>query len=74
MESLCIAIYNVTFTKITVENTSYTNMYSTTANVTSITMSNLTIGEKYFFTVAGVDAEGREGEDSVPSQIVTFES
>ena len=74
MESLCIAIYNVTFTKITVENTSYTYIYNTSTNVTSITMSNLTIGEKYFFTVAGVDAEGRVGEDSVPSQIVTFES
>ena len=74
MESSCIAIYNVTFTKVTVENTSYTYIYSTTANVTSITVSNLNFGERYLFTVTGIDAEGRVGENSVPSQIVTFES
>ena len=73
-ESSCITIYNVTFTKIIVENTSYAYMYSTSTNVTSITVSNLTTGEKYFFTVAGIDAEGRVGEESVPSQIVTFKS
>ena len=39
-----------------------------------MTVSDLAKGAEYFFTVAGVDAEGRVGEESVPSQIFTLNS
>ena len=39
-----------------------------------MTVSDLTKGAEYFFTVAGVDAGGRVGEESVPSQLITFDS
>ena len=33
-----------------------------------MTVSDLTQGAEYYFTVAGVDTGGRKGEKSVPSQ------
>ena len=39
-----------------------------------MTVSDLTKGAQYFFTVAGVDAEGRVGKESVPSQTVRIQS
>ena len=43
-----------------------------TTNSTTIskTVTNLTQGLEYSFTVAGVDAGGRVGKDSVPSYII----
>ena len=67
-ESTCATMYTITLTNITEGNTSYT--YNATTNTTSITLSDLTQGAEYFFTVAGVDEEGRVGEESVPSQTV----
>ena len=39
-----------------------------------MTVSDLTQGAEYFFTVAGVDAEGREGESSDSSSSVMLDS
>ena len=39
-----------------------------------MTLSDLTKGAQYLFTVAGVDAEGRVGEESVTSEIVKLKS
>ena len=67
-ESSCATMYTITLTNITEGNISYT--YNTTTNTTNITVSDFIKGAEYFFTVAGVDAEGRVGEDSVPSQTI----
>ena len=67
-ESSCVTMYTITLTNITEGNTPYT--YNTTTNTTSITVSDFVKGAEYFFTVAGVDAEGRVGEESVPSQTI----
>ena len=69
-ESNCITMYTITLTNISEGNTSYT--YYTATNTTTITVCDLTKGAEYFFTVAGVYAEGRVGEESVPSQIAKF--
>ena len=39
-----------------------------------MTVSDLTKGAEYFFTVSGVNAEGGVGEVSVPSQTVQLKS
>ena len=71
-ESICISIYTVTLTNITEGNISY--IYNTATNTTNMTVSDLTEGAEYLFTVAGVDAEGTVGEESVPSQTVRLQS
>ena len=71
-ESICISIYTVTLTNVTEGNISY--IYNTATNATSMTVSDLIEGAEYFFTVAGVDAEGRMGEESVPSQTFRLQS
>ena len=71
-ESICITIYTITLTNITQGNSIYS--YNTTTNTTSMTVSDLAKGAEYFFTVAGVDAEGRVGEESAPSQIFVLNS
>ena len=71
-DSLCVTSYTLNLTNVTNDNTSYT--YNTTTNTTSMTVSDLTQGEDYFFTVAGVDAEGREGESSNSSSSVMLDS
>ena len=71
-DSLCVTNYTLNLTNITEENASYT--YNTTTNTTSITLSDFTQGAEYFFTVAGVDAEGREGEVSNSSSSVMLDS
>ena len=69
IDSSCITTYTLTLTNITDEgNTSRT--YNTTTNTTHITLLDLTKGAEYYFIVAGVDAEGRVGEESVASEIV----
>ena len=70
--SLCVTSYTLNLTNVTEENTSYT--YNTTTNTTSMTVSDLTQGAKYSFTVTGVDAEGRVGESSDLSTIVKLDS
>ena len=45
-----------------------------TTNTTSMTVSNLTQGAEYSFTVAGVNAEVRVGEESVPSELATLDN
>ena len=71
-ESICVIIYTITLTNITERNSAYN--YKTNTNVTNITVFDLTEGAKYFFTVAGVDAEGKMGEESFPSQIAQIYS
>ena len=71
-DSLCVTSYTLNLTNVTEENASYT--YNTTANTTSMTVSNLTQGAEYSFTVAGIDAEGREGERSNSSSSGILES
>ena len=39
-----------------------------------MTVSDLTQGPDYSFTVAGIDTGGRVGEESAPSQLITFDS
>ena len=72
IDSLCVTSYTLNLTNVTGENTSYT--FNTTTNTTSITLSDLTQGAEYYFTVAGVDAEGRVGECSNLSTSVMLDS
>ena len=39
-----------------------------------MTVSDLTQGASYSFTVAGIDTEGRVGGDSVLAQVITLDS
>ena len=71
-ESMCVSSYLITLINITEGNTSYT--YNTTSNTTNLTVSDLTLGADYSFTVAGVDAEGRLGEKSALAGVITFDS
>ena len=71
-DSLCVTSYTLNLTNVIKENASYT--YHTTTNTTSMTVSNLTKGAEYSFTVAGVDAEGREGESSNSSSSFMLDS
>ena len=71
-DSLCVTSYTITLTNITEENTLY--VYNTTTNTTSMTVSDLTQGAEYSFTVAGVDTGGRVGEKSAASNPVMFSS
>ena len=72
IESPCVAKYTITLTNITEGNTSYT--YNTSTNATSITVSDLTQGASYSFTVAGIDARDIVGEISVLAQVITLDS
>ena len=45
-----------------------------TTNTTSTVVSDLTQGTEYSFTVAGVDIEGRVGEESVSAQAITMDN
>ena len=67
----CVQKYTITLTNITEGNASY--VYNTTTNTTNITLSDLMQRAEYTFTVAGVDAEGRVGERSPPSEHFTFD-
>ena len=69
---MCVTSYTLNLTNVTEGNTTYT--YNTTTNTTSITLSDLTQGAEYSFTVAGVDAEGRMGENSNLATIVKLDS
>ena len=71
-DSACITSYTITLTNITEGNISYT--YNTTTNATNMTVTDLTQGVEYSFIVAGVDVEGRVGEESVPSKAITLDS
>ena len=70
-EALCVANYTVTLTNITEGNVSY--VYKTTSNSTSLEISHVLLGVDYIFIVAGVDTGNRMGENSVPSDFVTFD-
>ena len=70
--SLCVSSYRIIVNNITKGNA--LPPYNTTTNTTSMTVSDFTQGTEYSFTVAGVDAGGRVGEESVPSNIVTLDS
>ena len=69
---MCVSSYTITLINITEGNTSYT--YNTTANTTNLTLSDLTQGAEYSFTVAGVDTGRRVGNKSALAQIITFDS
>ena len=68
----CVTSYTITLTNITEGNVSY--MYNTTTNTTSMTVSDLTQGAEYSFTVAGIDSGGRVGEESMSAEAITFDS
>ena len=70
-DSVCTNNYTITLTNITKGNISYA--YNTNTNTTSMTVSDLTLGGEYSFTVAGVDTRGRVGEKSVPAEELTFD-
>ena len=70
-ESVCVNNYIITLINITDGNT--TNTYNTTTNTTSMTVSDLTQGAEYSFTVAGIDALGRVGERSEFAEVITFD-
>ena len=67
----CIVAYTITLTNITEGNASYA--YNVTTNTTSMTVSDLTQGVVYSFTVAGVNIGGRVGEKSLTSEELTFD-
>ena len=67
----CVVRYTIILTNITEGNTSY--VYTTTTNATSTTLSDLTQGAQYSFTVAGVYAGGRVGNYSALSEILTLD-
>ena len=69
---MCASSYIITLINITEGNTSYT--YNTTTNTTNLTLSDLTQGAEYSFTVAGVDEGGRVGEMSALARTITFHS
>ena len=71
-DSLCVTSYTLNLTNITEGNVSYT--YNTTTNTTSMTVSDLTQGVEYSFSVAGVEAGGRVGENSVRAELITLDS
>ena len=72
LNSSCLNSYAIMLTNITAMNASYT--YYTTTNTTSMTVSDLTQGATYSFSVVGIDSGERVGEESVPSEAVTFDS
>ena len=71
-DSSCASSYTLILINVTEENASY--FFNTITNITSMTVSDLTQGAEYSFTVAGVDAEGREGESSNSSSSVMLDS
>ena len=71
-DCLCITTYVVTLINITEGNRSYT--YNTTTNTTSMTVSALTRGAEYSFSVAGVDAKGGVGKNTMSAVAVTLDS
>ena len=62
----CVIEYAIILTNLTEGNASYG--YNTTTSTTSITVSDLTQGAEYSFSVAGIDGVGRVGEASVSSE------
>ena len=71
-DSLCITNYVINFKNITEGNTSYT--YNTATNTTIMTVSDLTQGAEYSFSVAGVDAKGGIGNKNMSAETVTLDS
>ena len=69
--SLCVSYYVINLTNITEGTVSYT--YKTTSNSTTLQVTNLIQGADYSFTVSGVDNINRTGEESVPSELLTFD-
>ena len=67
----CVVNYTIILTNITEGNVSY--IYNTTTNTTSMTVSDLTQGGDYLFSVAGIDGEGRVGEYSALSETLMFD-
>ena len=70
-DSVCDSRYIIHLNNILEGNASY--VHNTTTNATNMTVSDLTQGAEYSFTVAGVDAGGRVGEESDSSNIVTLD-
>ena len=69
---MCVSGFIITLINITEGNTLYT--YNTTTNTTNLTVSDLTQGAEYSFTVAGVDTGGRMGEKSALAGTIIFDS
>ena len=68
----CITNYAINLINITEGNKTYA--YNTTTNTTSMTVSDLTQGAEYTFTVAGVDAKGGIGKKNMSAETVTLDS
>ena len=71
-DCLCITDYVIYFKNITEGNRTY--IYNTTTNTTSMTVSHLTQGAEYSFSVSGVDAKGGIGKKSMSADTVTLDS
>ena len=69
--SLCVSNYIVNLINITEGNVSY--MYKTTSNSNILQVMNLIQGADYIFTVSGIDTGNRTGEESVLSELITFD-
>ena len=69
--STCIISYTVSLINVTEGNVPY--VYNTTTNTTNMTVSDLTQGADYSFTVAGISSRGRVGNSSVLSELITLD-
>ena len=69
--SICVLSYTVSLINVTEGNVPH--VYNTTTNTTSMTVSDLTQGAEYSFTVAGIDTGDRVGESSVLAELVTLD-
>ena len=67
------AIISYTVSLINVTEGSIPHVYNTTTNTTNMTVSDLSQGAEYSFTVAGIDTGGRVGERSNSSEFVTLD-
>ena len=64
--------YTITLTNVTEGNVPY--IFNTTTNTTNITVSDLSPGAEYYFSVAGIDTGGGVGAESVPSNTLMLDS
>ena len=69
--SICVIGYTVSFINVTEGNEP--EVYNTTTNTTSMTVSDLTKGAAYSFTVAGIDTGGRLRESSDLAELMIFD-
>ena len=69
--SACIISYTVSLINVTEGTVPY--VYNTTTSTTNMTVSDLTQGAQYSFTVAGITTQGRVGTSSALAELVTLD-